>query len=146
MPDLVTGEGNNEDDDNESERASQSSIPLSISVYKKGGPYLEFNCVGYPDEIIIDSLSVKNPDLTEDQIAYEGPDFQYVLLSATLWKNYFLFFIVVRSCMIELVVFYCLPQGLGWESAEVFPQVFRNQRNQTQHNQFLAWVYDQQGQ
>jgi len=84
MPDLVTGEGNNEDDDNESERASQSSIPLSISVYKKGGPYLEFNCVGYPDEIIIDSLSVKNPDLTEDQIAYEGPDFQYVLLSATL--------------------------------------------------------------
>ncbi|XP_047152234.1 uncharacterized protein At2g39795, mitochondrial-like [Vigna umbellata] len=76
MPDLVTGEGNDDDDDNEGERAPQSSIPLSVSVYKKGGPYLEFNCVGYPDEIVIDSLSVKNPDLTEDQIAYEGPDFQ----------------------------------------------------------------------
>lgn len=76
MPDLVTGEDNDDDNDNESERASQSSIPLAVSVYKKGGPYLEFNCVGYPDEIVIDSLSVKNPDLAEDQIAYEGPDFQ----------------------------------------------------------------------
>lgn len=76
MPDLVTGEENDEDNDNESERASQSSIPLAVSVYKRGGPYLEFNCVGYPDEIVIDSLSIKNPDLAEDQIAYEGPDFQ----------------------------------------------------------------------
>ncbi|RDY08790.1 putative protein, mitochondrial [Mucuna pruriens] len=76
MPDLVTGEENDDDNDNESERTSQSSIPLSISVSKKGGPYLEFNCVGYPNEIVIDSLSVKNPDLAEDQIAYEGPDFQ----------------------------------------------------------------------
>ncbi|TKY56789.1 mitochondrial protein [Spatholobus suberectus] len=76
MPDLVTGEENDDDNDNEGERASQSSIPLAVSVYKKGGPYLEFNCVGYPDEIVIDSLSVKNPDLAEDQIAYEGPDFQ----------------------------------------------------------------------
>ncbi|XP_061343559.1 uncharacterized protein At2g39795, mitochondrial-like [Gastrolobium bilobum] len=79
MPDLVTGEENddgNDDDDNESERASQSSIPLSVSVSKKGGPFLEFSCVAYPDEIVIDTLSVKNPDLAEDQIPYEGPDFQ----------------------------------------------------------------------
>ncbi|KAK7300760.1 hypothetical protein RJT34_11610 [Clitoria ternatea] len=80
MPDLVTGEENdendNDDNDNESERASQSSIPLSVSVSKKGGPFLEFSCVAYPDEIVIDSLSVKNPDVSEDQIAYEGPDFQ----------------------------------------------------------------------
>ena len=78
MPDLVTGEENDDsrDDDEESERASQSSVPLSVSVSKKGGPFLEFSCVAYPDEIVIDSLSVKNPELGEDQIAYEGPDFQ----------------------------------------------------------------------
>lgn len=79
MPDLVTGDehGNEDDDkDDESERATQSSIPLSVSVSKKGGPSLEFSCVAYPDEIVIDSLSVKNPDVSDDQIPYEGPDFQ----------------------------------------------------------------------
>ncbi|XP_004490908.1 uncharacterized protein At2g39795, mitochondrial-like [Cicer arietinum] len=79
MPDLVTGEEHdNEDDDkdNESEAATQSSIPLSVSVSKKGGPSLEFSCVAYPDEIVIDSLSVKNPDISDGQIPYEGPDFQ----------------------------------------------------------------------
>lgn len=78
MPDLVTGEENGVDGggDDESERASQSSLPLSVSVSKKGGPFLEFSCMAYSDEIVIDSLSVKNPELSEDQIAYEGPDFQ----------------------------------------------------------------------
>ncbi|CAL5190027.1 unnamed protein product [Lathyrus oleraceus] len=79
MPDLVTGDehGNEDDDkDDESEKATQSSIPLSVSVAKKGGPSLEFSCVAYPDEIVIDSLSVKNPDVSDDQIPYEGPDFQ----------------------------------------------------------------------
>jgi complement component 1 Q subcomponent-binding protein len=41
--------------------------------------------VAYPDEIIIDNLSVKNPDVSDDQIPYEGPDFQYVLLSDLLF-------------------------------------------------------------
>ncbi|KAG4953358.1 hypothetical protein AAZX31_14G063600 [Glycine max] len=86
MPDLVTGEENDDDNDNQSERTAQSSIPLSISVHKKDGPYLEFNCVGYPDEIVIDGLSVKNPDLTEDQVAYEGPDFQ--TLDENLQKSF----------------------------------------------------------
>ena len=95
MPDLVTGEENDDDNDNDSERVTQSSIPLSISVLKKGGPYLEFNCVGYPDEIVIDGLSVKNPDLTEDQVAYEGPDFQYVLF----FCNY-----LERVCNLVVVV------------------------------------------
>ncbi|KAE9596162.1 hypothetical protein Lal_00030856 [Lupinus albus] len=78
MPDLVTGEGRDDDrdDDQESQGAPQSNLPLSVSVSKKGGPFLEFNCVAYADEIVIDSLSVKNPELSEDQIAYEGPDFQ----------------------------------------------------------------------
>lgn len=74
MPDLVTGE--EDDDDNDSEKANQSSIPLVINVAKGDGPCLEFGCTAYPDEIVIDSLSVKSPENSEDQIAYEGPDFQ----------------------------------------------------------------------
>lgn len=77
MPDLVTGD--NEDDgdsDKDSERANQSNVPLVVSVSKKDGPTLEFGCFAYPDEITIDSLTVKNPETSEDQIPYEGPDFQ----------------------------------------------------------------------
>lgn len=77
MPNLVTGE--DEDDDNgdeDGEKASQSSIPLVVNVSKKSGPSLEFSCTAYPDEIAIDSLIVKQPENSEDQIAYEGPDFQ----------------------------------------------------------------------
>ncbi|KAH7537140.1 uncharacterized protein At2g39795, mitochondrial [Ziziphus jujuba] len=76
MPNLVTGE--DEDDDNgdeDGEKASQSSIPLVVNVSKKSGPSLEFSCTAYPDEIAIDSLIVKQPENSEDQIAYEGPDF-----------------------------------------------------------------------
>ncbi|CAJ2653228.1 uncharacterized protein At2g39795, mitochondrial-like [Trifolium pratense] len=78
MPDLVTGEEHDNEDndnDNESERATQSSIPISVTVSKKDGPSLQFSCVAYPDEIVIDNLSVKNPDVSDDQIPYE-PDFQ----------------------------------------------------------------------
>lgn len=77
MPDLVTGEDNDDDDgDDENEKANQSSIPLVVSVVKGDGPCLEFGCTAFPDEISIDSLTVKSPDTAEDQIAYEGPDFQ----------------------------------------------------------------------
>lgn len=69
MPNLVTGD---EDDDDAS---NQSSIPLVVKTSKRSGPYLEFGCTAYPDEIVIDSLSVKDPKNSEDQIAYEGPDF-----------------------------------------------------------------------
>ncbi|KAL2539926.1 Uncharacterized protein Adt_00904 [Abeliophyllum distichum] len=76
MPDLVTGEENDDDNDNDDEeKGSQSSIPLVVRVSKKNGPCLEFGCTAYPDEIAIDSLSVKDPEISEDQIAYEGPDF-----------------------------------------------------------------------
>ncbi|XP_042510060.1 uncharacterized protein At2g39795, mitochondrial-like [Macadamia integrifolia] len=77
MPDLVTGDvGNeNDDDDDDSERSNQSSIPLVVSVSKGGNLCLEFGCTAYPDEMTIDSLSVKEPEASEDQIAYEGPDF-----------------------------------------------------------------------
>ncbi|KAF2296121.1 hypothetical protein GH714_036243 [Hevea brasiliensis] len=55
---------------------TQSSIPLVVTVSKRSGNSLEFHCVAYPDEIAIDSLSVKNLETQEDQVAYEGPNFQ----------------------------------------------------------------------
>ncbi|KAA0041451.1 hypothetical protein IC582_004452 [Cucumis melo] len=78
MPDLVTGQNandNDEDDEEDDSKANQSCIPLVVSVSKKTGPSLEFSCSAYPDEISIDSLVVKNPEHSDDQIAYEGPDF-----------------------------------------------------------------------
>lgn len=78
MPDLVTGDDNNEDDnddDGDDEKGGQSNIPLVVSVSKGDGPTLEFNCTAYADEVTIDSLSVREQDASEDQIAYEGPDF-----------------------------------------------------------------------
>ncbi|KAB2598291.1 hypothetical protein D8674_001211 [Pyrus ussuriensis x Pyrus communis] len=77
MPDLVTGEDDdddNQDDDND-EHANKSSIPLVVTVSKTNGPVLEFSVTAYPDEFQIDGLAVKNPGDSEDQIAYEGPDF-----------------------------------------------------------------------
>ncbi|XP_057804083.1 uncharacterized protein At2g39795, mitochondrial-like [Salvia miltiorrhiza] len=69
MPNLVTGDEEEGDDPN------QSQLPLIVKTSKRGGPYLEFGCTACPDEIVIDSLSVKDPENSEDQIAYEGPDF-----------------------------------------------------------------------
>ncbi|XP_030534644.2 uncharacterized protein At2g39795, mitochondrial-like [Rhodamnia argentea] len=77
MPDLVTGEdGDDNNQDDHDEKANQSSIPLVVSIAKGNGQFIEFGCTAYPDEIVIDSLAVKNPEDSEDQIAYEGPDFQ----------------------------------------------------------------------
>ncbi|GMH04248.1 hypothetical protein Nepgr_006087 [Nepenthes gracilis] len=76
VPNLDAGEEDNEDDKDDGEgTASQSSLPLIVSVSKKDGPFLEFGCTAFPDEIAIDSLSLKNPASPDDQIAYEGPDF-----------------------------------------------------------------------
>uniref|UniRef100_A0A7N0V3B9 Mitochondrial glycoprotein n=1 Tax=Kalanchoe fedtschenkoi TaxID=63787 RepID=A0A7N0V3B9_KALFE len=79
MPDIVSGEGaeDNEDDDNddETENGTQSSIPLVVRISKKDGPSLEFGCTAFPDEIAIDTLAVKDPNASEEQVAYEGPDF-----------------------------------------------------------------------
>ncbi|TQD76741.1 hypothetical protein C1H46_037730 [Malus baccata] len=77
MPDLVTGKDDNDDNQNDDndEHANQSSIPLVVTVSKGNGPVLEFSVTAYPDEFQIDSLAVKNPEDSEDQIAYEGPGF-----------------------------------------------------------------------
>ncbi|KAJ4840987.1 hypothetical protein Tsubulata_026510 [Turnera subulata] len=77
MPDLVTGEDNdlNDDDDDSAQSAGQSTMPLVVTVTKRSGTGLVFNCVAYPDEIAIDGLSITHPDDIEDQTAYEGPNF-----------------------------------------------------------------------
>lgn len=76
MPDLVTGEDEDDDDaSNDDEKSNQSSIPLVVRISKKRGACLEFSITAFPDEISIDNLSMKDPDSSEDEIAYEGPDF-----------------------------------------------------------------------
>ncbi|CAK7325751.1 unnamed protein product [Dovyalis caffra] len=76
MPDLVTGEDNDVRDDNDDkEQSMQSTIPLVVTVSKKSGTCLEFDCVAYADEIAIDSMSIKVPETSEDQMAYDGPNF-----------------------------------------------------------------------
>ncbi|KAB2600486.1 hypothetical protein D8674_010757 [Pyrus ussuriensis x Pyrus communis] len=77
MPDLVPGEDDNDDNQNDDndEHANQSSISLVITVSKGNRPVLEFSVTAYLDESHIDSLAVKNPEDSEDQIAYEGPHF-----------------------------------------------------------------------
>ena len=54
---------------------SESSIPLVVSVFKENGVSLEFGVTAFPDEISIDSLSIKQSEESEDQLAYEGPEF-----------------------------------------------------------------------
>ncbi|KAK4343611.1 hypothetical protein RND71_036705 [Anisodus tanguticus] len=76
MPDLVTGdEDENDNDADGSERANQSQIPLVVRVSKNNGPSLEFGLTAFADEIAIDTLAIKDANVAEDQIAYEGPDF-----------------------------------------------------------------------
>ncbi|KAK1620044.1 hypothetical protein QYE76_025561 [Lolium multiflorum] len=87
MPSLVTGDEaehdqdeddkEKDDDQEDGEKAPKSTIPLVVTVSKSDGPSLEFTCTAYPDEILIDTLSVKQPAANEDEelIAYEGPDF-----------------------------------------------------------------------
>ncbi|CAI9753660.1 unnamed protein product [Fraxinus pennsylvanica] len=50
-------------------------VYLIVRVFKRNGPCLEFGCTAYPEEIAIKSLSVKDPESSEDRIAYKGPNF-----------------------------------------------------------------------
>ncbi|KAL8093502.1 uncharacterized protein At2g39795, mitochondrial-like [Apium graveolens] len=80
MPTIATGEDNNDkdnddDDNDEDENSVESSMSLVVRLSKSSGLVLEFGCTAYPDEISIDTLSVKDPDNVEDPLAYEGPDF-----------------------------------------------------------------------
>lgn len=75
---LVTGQEDDDDDDadDDTEKDNQSSLPMVVKVSKTGGPCLEFGITAYADEIVIDSLSVKDPEMTDDQLPYEGPRFE----------------------------------------------------------------------
>lgn len=75
MSNLITGEEGDDGDDDQEEKGSPSQLPLVVRVSKSKGPCLEFGCTAYPDEITIDSLSIKDPNDSEDHVAYEGPDF-----------------------------------------------------------------------
>lgn len=83
MPSLVTGDHNEEEEEEEDpeeqgQSQSQPHIPLVVRVSKenKGAPTLEFACTAYPDEVVIDSMSViEGEDGKEEVLAYEGPEF-----------------------------------------------------------------------
>ncbi|KAM7272058.1 hypothetical protein ACFE04_031272 [Oxalis oulophora] len=78
MPNLVTGEDDedlNDNDDDDAQKGNQSSIPLVVTVSKNNAPYMEFTCTAFADEIAIESLAIRKPENSEDQIVYEGPDF-----------------------------------------------------------------------
>ncbi|KAM6550894.1 hypothetical protein CsatB_000702 [Cannabis sativa] len=69
-----------EEDDNDANDENESndepnSIPLVVSISKGSGQLMEFGVTAFADEFTIDSLSIKQPDGTEEQLAYEGPDF-----------------------------------------------------------------------
>lgn len=64
-------EGEDNDGDNNNAR-----IPFVVTVSKKDGPSLEFSCTAFHDGIGIDSLSFRNPNPEDDELAYEGPDFK----------------------------------------------------------------------
>ncbi|KAK1426807.1 hypothetical protein QVD17_15487 [Tagetes erecta] len=72
VTDASVDDGDSGDDD---DRENLSSLPMVVRVSKTGGPCLEFGVTAYADEIVIDSLSVKDPDMSEDQLPYEGPRF-----------------------------------------------------------------------
>lgn len=47
-----------------------------MSITKESGVSLQFGVTASDNEICIDSLSFKQPEVSEDQLAYEGPEFK----------------------------------------------------------------------
>ncbi|XP_059667856.1 uncharacterized protein At2g39795, mitochondrial-like [Cornus florida] len=74
MPDF----GNVEDSDDDNgyyDGKTQPCIPLVVRVSKGSRLQLEFVITALPDEISIDSLSLKEQERYESHLANEGPDF-----------------------------------------------------------------------
>ncbi|CAN8279466.1 unnamed protein product [Cochlearia groenlandica] len=73
-------EGDNDDGEDggdDGRKGNESSLPLVVTVTKKSGLSLEFSCSAFPDEIVIDGLSVHRPENSyEQELGYDGPDFQ----------------------------------------------------------------------
>ncbi|GLJ55245.1 hypothetical protein SUGI_1185310 [Cryptomeria japonica] len=73
---MVDQEGEDDDDDDEEGKGSQQpQLNFNVTISKGDGPCLEFNCSAYPDEIVIDMMSTKQPKGNDDVLAYEGPAF-----------------------------------------------------------------------
>lgn len=64
------------DEDQDEEEDNSFKIPMVVSVSKGDDACLEFGVSAYPDEIVIDSLSIKPTQESENDLAYEGPDFK----------------------------------------------------------------------
>lgn len=85
MPSLVgAGDEEAEDDDGEfddekrngEDGGGQFCIPMTVNVCKGGGgPSLEVGCTAYPDEIEIDTVSLRSDGDCEG-VPYEGPRFK----------------------------------------------------------------------
>ena len=72
------GDQDKEGDDatgDEEESQNLSNISLVVTIDKGQGKALEFCCSLGPDEVNIDSLTLKTPDVSDDQSPYEGPEF-----------------------------------------------------------------------
>lgn len=63
-------------DDDEEESSARIRLPMVVSVAKSDGACLEFGVSAYADEIVIDSLSIKQAEGSDNELAYEGPDFE----------------------------------------------------------------------
>ncbi|PPS12283.1 hypothetical protein GOBAR_AA08360 [Gossypium barbadense] len=68
-----------EGDNSEQVVGTPSGFPFEVEdnpgTQTKDGPSLEFSCTAFHDGIGIDSLSFRNPNPEDDELAYEGPDF-----------------------------------------------------------------------
>ncbi|XP_076913642.1 uncharacterized protein At2g39795, mitochondrial-like [Bidens hawaiensis] len=71
--DLFTEDSDADDDDDQA--SSQSTLPMVIKVSKPGAPGLEIEISVSDEKVVIDSLTVKDPELTEGQEPFEGPAF-----------------------------------------------------------------------
>ncbi|KAK0585054.1 hypothetical protein LWI29_022800 [Acer saccharum] len=75
MPNVDDEEDEDEDEVDNERKEINDSIPLVVSITKGSGTCLEFGVTALPDDIQIDHLSMKRPENSEDQLAYDGPDF-----------------------------------------------------------------------
>ncbi|XP_062166704.1 uncharacterized protein At2g39795, mitochondrial-like [Alnus glutinosa] len=75
IPQIGTEEDEEEDNDDDEEEDGFERIPLFVSITKESGVSLQFGVTASDNEICIDSLSFKQPEVSEDQLAYEGPEF-----------------------------------------------------------------------
>ncbi|XP_065854281.1 uncharacterized protein At2g39795, mitochondrial [Euphorbia lathyris] len=75
----IPGDEDEDDDEDKDQNAEDSnvppSLPLVVSISKGDGQALEFGVTAFPDEISIDTMSIRNLESAEDELAYEGPDF-----------------------------------------------------------------------